>query len=94
MEEKQEVLRYADMHGVLQASRTYKIPKSTLGSWKTMSFDAIPQDKRGHLEKTGRPLSYGMAIEEQLIGFVLEQRELPVMINVPMKFQDPRRKHS
>jgi hypothetical protein len=82
MEEKQEVLRYADMHGVRQASRTYKIPKSTLGSWKTMNFDAIPLDKRGRLEKTGRPLSYGMAIEEKLIGFVLEQRELQLAVTI------------
>ncbi|KAH3806589.1 hypothetical protein DPMN_134912 [Dreissena polymorpha] len=54
MEVKQEVLRYAEIHGVQQASRINKIPKSTLGSWKTMNFDEKQLSKLGDLERTGR----------------------------------------
>ncbi|KAH3784890.1 hypothetical protein DPMN_162962 [Dreissena polymorpha] len=47
-----------------------------------MNFDAIQRDMRGHLKKTGHPLSYGMAIEKQLIRFVLEQRELQLAVTI------------
>lgn len=82
LRKKEEVVRYAGLHGVRQTSRTFKIPKSTIATWKTMTFTGDQVNKQGHRSKLGRPLTYGQDVEDRILAHVLEQRELqnPVTI--------------
>jgi hypothetical protein len=80
-----EVLDFVKAHNESEASRHFKIPRTMLRSWKGM--DSLPkekskQKKKGqHLKKgAGRPLSYSPALEEEIVQWVLESRDLHVPI--------------
>lgn len=59
--QKKEVATFAQLHGVRVAAREFKISKSTVSDWCKLDFndDDRVLSKKGHLAKTGRPITYG-----------------------------------
>lgn len=79
--QKIQVVDYARMHGVRVASRQFKVPKSTISNWNKIDFNE-QRNKSGHLAKSGRPITYSEEVEEKIVEFVLEQRDLQNAVSI------------
>ncbi len=77
--EKISILEEAALHGVRVISRLYKIPVSTLVTWKKQDFKQ-QRTPGGRLPGGGRKTPYGEGVDARILQWVLEQREqhLPV----------------
>lgn len=90
LRQKIEVVKYAREHSETAASQRYGIPRSTIYGWKNIDKEPIetaknkkfPAAKKGkHTKKgAGRHISYGQDIEEELITWVLMQRDLQIPV--------------
>jgi hypothetical protein len=84
-----EVLDFAKAHSESEASRHFKIARTTLRLW--IGLELLPKEKlksstKGkHLKKgSGRPLSYNPALEEELVQWILESRDLHIPVSRKM----------
>ena len=86
LRKKLEVLAYAKTHSQVAAARNFKIPRTTIRSWKGLEAVAKSKSKsllsKGkHVHKgAGRPLSYDADIEDSLVQWILESRDLQLPI--------------
>ena len=89
LRQKLEVLDFIKTHSEADAARHFSIPRTTLRSWK--GLDMLPKEKAKSTKKgkharkgSGRPLSYSPDIEEQIVQWVLESRDLQIPIQRKM----------
>jgi hypothetical protein len=82
-----EVLDYVKSFSESQAANHFGIPRTTISSWKGINLqpkhhpNAKPKTKGKHLVKgSGRPLSYPQHVEEQIVAWVLQMRDLQLPI--------------
>ena len=85
--QKIKIVQYARKHSEYAASMHYKVARSTIYGWKNVdktpaaaakAKKKFPSSKRGkHLKKgAGRPMTYSKEIDDNLIAWVLKQRDL------------------
>ena len=95
LHKKLEVVAYRREHSETEASRQFGVPRSTIYGWRNLDKEPIeksqkkgkfPMSKKGKLMKkgAGRPISYKQEIEDELITWVLRQRDL----QIPVRRQD------
>lgn len=89
LSQKLEIVRFARVHSEAAASRKYSVSRSTIYGWKDIDKEPIAKismaTKGKHLKRgAGRPISYPLALEEELIEWVLRQRDL----QLPVRRQD------
>ena len=89
LRQKLEVLDFIKTHSEADAVRHFSIPRTTLRSWK--GLDMLPKEKTKSTKKekharkgSERPLSYSPDIEEQIVQWVLESRDLQIPIQRKM----------
>jgi hypothetical protein len=87
LSQKLEVLDYVKSFSESQAANHFGIPRTTISSWKGINLqpkhhpNAKPKTKGKHLVKgSGRPLSYPQHVEEQIVAWVLQMRDLQLPI--------------
>ena len=87
LRQKLEVLDYVKSFSESQAANHFGIPRTTISSWKGINLqpkhhpNADPKTKGKHLVKgSGRPLSYPQHVEEQIVAWVLQMRDLQLPI--------------
>ena len=67
--------KYAKEHSVYQASKHFNLSLGTIGPWIKIDFSE-ENTVVFRVVRSGRKLSYPMEKEEQLVAWVLEQRDL------------------
>ena len=82
MKQKKTVVAYAKMHSVAAAARRFTIPRTTIGRWMVDGYFKREVTKRGVKKGAGRPLTYSTGIDEQLLVWVLENRDLHLPITI------------
>ena len=78
---KQQVVKYAKEHSVYQASKHFNISPGTIGPWMKIDFSK-ENTVVFRVAGSGRKLSYPMEKEEELVAWVLEQRDLHLAVSV------------
>nr|XP_006824625.1 PREDICTED: pogo transposable element with KRAB domain-like [Saccoglossus kowalevskii] len=76
------VLEKASVIGFNAAARLYNIPPSTLKTWKKYTFDSARLTKAGRRIGSGRNISYPREMDEQILAWVLEQRDLKLPVTI------------
>ena len=84
MKHKKTVVSYAQMHSVAAAARHFTIPRTTIARWMVDGYFKREMTKRSVKKGAGRPLTYSTDIEEQLLVWVLENRDLHLPITIPL----------
>ena len=89
LRQKLEIVAYARKHTEAEASRYYGVSRSTIYGWRNIDkqpIQKVPIVKKGkHLKKgAGRPISYTQEVDEELLTWVLRQRDL----QIPVRRQD------
>ena len=71
--QKLAVKEYAKMHWIRAAAKHFKVPKSTVSNWNKTEFndDSLRNRKNGHLQKSGRPLTYDQEIDWLILAHIL-----------------------
>ena len=82
IKQKLEVLEFSKLYGVRAAARHFKIPKSSVSNWSKTDFTCVIRDKKGSLPKTGRPLTYPEELDQKILEYVLEQRDLQNAVSI------------
>ena len=82
--EKLSVKDFAKQHGIRAAAKHFKIPKSTVNNWCKTDFndDNLRNHKTGHIQKSGRPLSYDEDIDMMILAYVLELRDMQAPVTI------------
>jgi hypothetical protein len=78
---KQQVVKYAKEHSVYQACKHFNLSPGTVGPWMKINFSK-ENTVVFRIAGSGRKLSYPMEKEEQLVAWVLEQRDLHLAVTV------------
>ena len=88
-EKRLEVREYIAASGVsvCQASKAFNIPKSTIQDIKS-SQGVTPAKGKAHKKGAGRPVSYSPEKEQQIVGWILEMRD----VNLPVSIQEVKEK--
>jgi len=81
LQEKADIVEYGKLHGLRAAARAFKVGFSTVQGWSKMDF-SVQRSKKGHLQRPGRPITYDDAIEEELLSYVLQERNLHNSVSV------------
>ena len=81
MAKKIEVVEYALKHSIYQACKHFNLSTGTVWPWMKMDF-AKEKTVVYRAAGGGRKLSYPTEIEEELVMWVLEQRDLHLAISV------------
>jgi len=82
VKQKVEVVKFAKLHGVRVAARHFLVSQSTVSGWCKTDFDSDLRTKAGPLPRSGRPLTYSQDIDDQLIAWVLEQRDQQISVSM------------
>ena len=82
--QKKTVVAYAKMHSVAAAAKHFTIPRTTIARWMVDGYFEREVTKRGVKKGAGWPLTYSMEIDEQLLVWVLENRDLHLPITIPL----------
>ena len=81
MKKKYEVVQYAKKHSVYQACRHFGLSTGTVGPWMSLDFSSTKATVY-RTSGAGRKLSYPVEKEEELLQWVLEQRDLHLAVTV------------
>ena len=93
LKQKLAIVHYARQNSEAAASVKYGVSQSTIYGWKDLDKQPIrklPKKKKGkHIKKgAGRPISYAKEMDDDLLAWVLRQRDL----QVPVRRQDIKMK--
>ena len=75
------MVKYAKEHSVYQASKDFNISLGTIGPWMKIDFSK-ENTVVFRVAGSGRKLSYPMEKEEELVAWVLEQRDLHLAVSI------------
>ena len=78
---KQQVVEYAKQHSIYQATKQFNLSPGTVGPWMKIDF-AKKRTVVFTLAGSGRKLSYPTKNEEELVAWVLEQRDLHLAVSI------------
>ena len=81
VEKKQQVVKYAKVHSIYQASKHFHISPGTIGPWMKIDFSK-ENTLLFRVAGSGRKLSYPIEKEERLVAWVLEQRDLHLAVTI------------
>ena len=73
---------------VRQASKEFNIPKSTVQDILKASQGVTPAKGKAHKKGAGRPLSYSPEKEQEVVGWILEMRD----VNLPVSIAEVKEK--
>lgn len=97
LKQKIEIVRYArQVDSEASAGVKYGVSRSTICGWRNIDKQPIAFDKKNSKHRkgknikrgAGRPISYSTEIEDDLIAWVLKQRDL----QIPVRRQDIQHK--
>ena len=78
------VVSYTKHHSVAATAKKFAIPRTTISRWMADGYSERDLAKRGVKKGAGRPLTYCSKIDEQLLVWVLESRDLHLPITIPL----------
>lgn len=78
---KQQVVKYAKEHSIYQASKHFHLSPGTIGPWMKIDFSK-ENTVLFRVAGSGRKLSYPIEKEEQLVAWVLEQRDVHLAVTI------------
>ena len=82
MAKKQKVVKYAKQHSIYQACKHFKLSPGTIRPWMKIDFSK-ENTIVFRVAGSGRKLTYPIEKEEQLVAWVLEQRDLHFPVTIP-----------
>lgn len=91
--QKLKVAEYARHHGLRPAERKFGIHRRNIAQWlehRLVEVKEKKKRKRSNRPGQGRKLSYPVELDEQLVQWVLEMRDLQVAISSEMLKQNAR----
>lgn len=78
---EQQVVKNAKEHSIYQASKHFHLSPGTIGPWTKIDFSK-ENTVLFRVAGSGRKLSYPIEKEEQLVAWVLEQRDLHLAVTI------------
>ena len=83
LSQKIEIVRFTRQNSEAAASRKYGVSRSTMYGWRDIDKEPmakVPVTTKGkHTKKgVGRPLTYSQSIDDELLSWILQQRDLQV----------------
>ena len=80
VDQKERIVAYSSRHSVIQASKYFDVPRTTILRWTTDGYFTRDTTKKGNKKGAGRPVSYGTDIDQQLLVWLLDARDkqLPI----------------
>ena len=79
--QKKTVADYARHHGVRKASRRFKVHHTNVIRWKKQWVAKLKDpNKRQHMCGQERKLSYSKELEEKIVAWILEKREIDCVL--------------
>lgn len=78
---KQQVVKYAKEHSIYQACKHFHLSPGTIGPWMKIDFSK-ENIVLFRVAGSGRKLSYPIEKEEQLVAWVLEQRDVHLAVTI------------
>ena len=83
--QKKKVAEYARHHGTRAAARHFGVHRRNIGRWLKENLDAMKgRKKRKNNKGQGRKLSYPVELDEKLLQWVLEKRDLQLAVTKEM----------
>ena len=82
--QKRTVVSYAKAHSVTAATKHFSIPRTTINRWMVDGYFNRKVSKKGVKKGGGRPITYSSEIEEKILTWVLENRDLQLPITIPL----------
>lgn len=82
LKQKLEVVEFSKIHGIRAAAKHFKTPKTTVLNCTKTDFTSVIRDKQGSLPKSGRPLTYPEELDQKILEYVLEQRDLQNAVSI------------
>lgn len=79
--QKEEILEEAELCGLRATSRKWKIAPSTIATWKKEVNVDVNRSKTGRKIGSGRRLTYSDSAEEQIVGWIIQQRENQISVS-------------
>ena len=82
--QKRQIAAYAKNNSVSGASQHYHVPRTTINRWMKDGYFERETTKKGTKKGAGRPVTYGIDKDEQLLVWLLEARDkqLPITTQV------------
>ena len=82
--QKRTVVAYTKVRSVTAATKHFSIPRTTINRWMVDGYFNREVSKKGIKMGAGRPITYSAEIEEQILIWVLENRDLQLPITIPL----------
>lgn len=77
MQQKEKVAEYARFHGIRAAARNFDIHHKNVSRWMKNQVTKLKNPKqRKNRKGQGRKISYPQELEEKLLAWILEKREM------------------
>ena len=77
LKEKREIVEDAKLHGVRATALLHGVKRSTLMTWmKTNLGNYVVHTKSGQKAGTGRSVTYGDELDQEIVMWILHQQEL------------------
>ena len=82
--QKRAVVAYAKQHSVTAAINKFSIPRTTINRWMVIGYFDREVTQNGVNKGAGRPHTYSTELENKILIWVLENRDLHLPITIPL----------
>ncbi len=90
LRQKQKVADYARMHGVRPAAAHFGMHRKNIQRWLRERIEEVKGKKRKNRKGQGRKISYPREVDENILGWFLEKRDLQLAVSTEMLKQHAR----
>ena len=79
--EKRLIPEEADLCGLQQMLRKWRVAPNTIATWKKEAYVEVTRNKNGRKISFGRPLTYDSRFEEKIVAWIHEQRDFQACVS-------------
>ena len=84
VDQKKKIVVYAKENSLAGAQEHFDVPRTTISRWMVDGYFQRNTTKKGVKRGAGRPISYGDAVDNQLIVWLLEARDKQLPVTIPL----------
>ena len=90
IQQKRKVAEYARMHGMRPAAAYFGIPRKNVQRWRHERLDELKGGGRKHRKGQGRKITYDKEVEDKILQWFLEKRDLQLAVSTEMLKQQAK----
>ena len=84
IQQKRRIVAYATKNSVTEAHEYFNVPRTTINRWMKDGYFERETTKKGTKKGAGRPIVYGVEIDEQLLTWLLDARDKQLPVTTPL----------